>query len=267
VLLRADAPNIRGLMARGSFTMWAKTTPQSITLPSHVSMLTGVSPDIHGIQWNNDLPLSEPVWPTVPTVFDIAKRAGYTTAIVSGKRKMTFLAAPGTLDFSWITSEGSSEDPEVVQHAVELIRSRKPDLLFVHFPTTDNVGHAVGWGTSEQLGAIRFADECVGKVLAALSDVGRLDDSLIILTSDHGGAGRTHGPDDPRSRSIPWIAAGPGVKRNYDLTLLGRDHDVTTYDTFATACYALGLRPPRRVEGRPVVQIFERSELLEPQRR
>lgn len=46
--------------------------------------------------------------------------------------------------------------------------------------------------------------------------------------------------------------------------MLGRDVDIQTYDTFATACEALGLRVVRRVEGRPIRAIFESGELLQP---
>src|SRR5687767_116776 len=69
LLLRAEAPNIRALYQRGTFTFWARSTPQSITLPTHVSMLTGVRPEAHAILWNGDLPLKEPVYPRVPTLF------------------------------------------------------------------------------------------------------------------------------------------------------------------------------------------------------
>lgn len=262
VLLRADTPTLRSLMARGSFTMWAKTTPQSITLPSHVSMLTGVDPNAHGIQWNADLPLEKPVYPASPTIFELAHRAGYSTAVVSGKQKMAALLVPGTVDTAWIAADGATDDAAVCAQAVEVIRSAKPDVLFVHFASVDVVGHAVGWGTDEQLAAVRDADACVARVLHALRESGRLEEMLVIVSSDHGGAGRTHGPEDPRSRSIPWIAAGPGVRQNFDLTRFGKDHDVQTYDTFATACYALGLRPQRRVEGKPIVQIFDQAELM-----
>ncbi|MGH7682478.1 MAG: alkaline phosphatase family protein, partial [Candidatus Eiseniibacteriota bacterium] len=52
LLLRADTPTLHGLMRRGTFTMWARTTAVAVTLPSHVSMLTGVTPGKHGIEWN-----------------------------------------------------------------------------------------------------------------------------------------------------------------------------------------------------------------------
>ena len=95
VLLRARTPNIRQLMDSGTFTMWARTVPQSITLPSHTSMLTGVTPERHRVLWNADLP--EPVYPKVPTIFEVAKGAGLTTAMVTGKSKFVSLARPGKL--------------------------------------------------------------------------------------------------------------------------------------------------------------------------
>lgn len=264
LVLRADAPTLRGLMRRGSFTLWARTTPQSITLPSHVSMLTGVSPDTHGIQWNGDLPLARPVYPASPTLFELAHRAGLKTAMVSGKRKLDALLVPGTVDAHWITREGADADAVVADEAVQLVQSHAPDVLFVHFAEVDTVGHAKGWGSTEQLRAVENADACLARVLAAVEATGKLPGMLVIVSADHGGSARGHGPDDIRSRTIPWIAAGPGVRANFDLTLLGRDFDIQTYDTFATACEALGLRVVRRVEGRPNRAIFESGELLQP---
>src|SRR4051794_8442370 len=85
LLLRADCPNVRTLVKDGAFSFWARTTAVSITLPSHVSMLTGVTPQKHGIVWNEDLPLQTPIYPKYPTIFELAHAAGYTTALISGK--------------------------------------------------------------------------------------------------------------------------------------------------------------------------------------
>src|SRR5947209_8146715 len=35
LMLEADTPNLHSLMQRGCYSMWARTTPNSITLPSH----------------------------------------------------------------------------------------------------------------------------------------------------------------------------------------------------------------------------------------
>src|SRR5262245_2412763 len=114
VMLRADAPRIRKLMAEGSFTCWAQTTAVAVTLPSHVSMLTGVRPQRHQIEWNYDVPLSQPVYPAVPTIFELAHKAGYSTALVAAKAKFDVLNKPGTIDAVWMPEQGGVADEHVV---------------------------------------------------------------------------------------------------------------------------------------------------------
>ncbi|NDC36703.1 MAG: hypothetical protein EBZ48_01480 [Proteobacteria bacterium] len=69
VLLRAQAPVLKDLLQKGSFSFYARTTQIALTLPSHMSMLTGVSPDIHGVTWNDARPVVSERYPLVPTLF------------------------------------------------------------------------------------------------------------------------------------------------------------------------------------------------------
>jgi predicted AlkP superfamily pyrophosphatase or phosphodiesterase len=260
--LRAKTPTLHQMMEAGCFSFWARTTPLAITLPSHTSMLTGVIPRKHEIEWNKDLPLSKPVYPSFPTIFEMAKKHGFTTAMAAGKSKFSTLAKPGTLDWSWIAATSTSGDADVAEHAVDMIRQHQPQVMFIHFPGCDNVGHAKGWGSPEQLEIIAQADAQVGRVLNALEEAKVRDHTFIILTADHGGAGRTHVPDDARSRHIPWIAVGPHVRKNIDLTTYA-DLIINTEDTFATASYVLQIPVGKLIDGKPVRQIFESGELLE----
>jgi arylsulfatase A-like enzyme len=261
VLLRADAPRIRALAAGGSFTYWARSTPHSITLPTHVSMLTGVEPGAHGIMWNGDLPLAEPVYPRVPTLFELAKKAGYSTGVVTGKSKFKTINKPGSIDFAYWPDESKSDDKDVALHAGQMIRSDRPDVMFVHLPGVDTAGHKFGWGTAEQLAAVASVDRSLGQILDTLAEQQLLDTTLIILTADHGGAGKSHGPDDFRSRHIPWIVCGPGIRKNYDLTN-NRDLVVDVYDTFNTVCTLLDIKIGRKTNGKFVEDILAERELL-----
>ncbi|MGE5178256.1 MAG: alkaline phosphatase family protein [Bacteroidota bacterium] len=254
-LLRADAPVIRGLMKRGSYTFWAQTTDMAVTLPSHTSMLTGVPPSKHGVDWNDVQRSERPQYPAWPTLFEVARNAGYTTAMAAGKPKFSTLAKPGTLTASFVPGGSNVSDRSVTDTAVVWIGRFAPQVLFVHLPEVDGAGHGGGWGSPSQLAAIAGADRCVGRLLDALAKRGVLDSTLVLVTSDHGGAGRNHGPNDPRSRFIPWIAAGPGVRPDFDLTS-DRGLTIRTEDTFATLCYVLGIAPPRPIDGRPVFQAF-----------
>ncbi len=256
--LRANMPNLRALMAAGAFTFWARTTALSVTLPSHTSMLTGFAPAKHGIDWNRDLPLSEPVYPLRPTVLELATRAGLSTAMAAGKSKFAVLNKPGTITHVFVPAAANSsvDDDTVAAHAVEMIGLYKPALLFVHFPGVDLAGHEKGWGSIEQLAAVEHVDAQLGRVLAALDAAGIRAVTAIIVSADHGGAGRTHGPDDARSRHIPWVLAGPGVKRGFDLTQI-EEREVRTEDTAATVGYLLGLNTGK-LDGNPVLEAFAR---------
>jgi len=254
--LLADMPVLRGLLKQGAYTFWARTTAVSITLPSHTSMLTGVTPTKHGIEWNRDLPFSEPVYSRVPTIFEMATKAGYSTALVAGKSKFVALNKPGTVTWVSIAGEDKGSNEGVVVAAVKFIEEKKPDLLFVHFPDVDAVGHAKGWGSHEQLACIEKTDRQLGELLAALDRAGMRASTFLIVTADHGGAGLTHGADDARSRNIPWIAVGPGVRKDFDLTSSAA-LEVRTEDTCATACYLLGLPQAPYFDGKPVTTALE----------
>lgn len=263
VLLRAQTPNMRRLMRDGSFTLWMQTVDAALTLPSHASMLTGVRPAVHGVDWNADLPPDQQRWPKAPTLFELARAQGLSTAIATGKSKMIAVARPGTVDFSYIASTTQGEDPDVIEQALKLLREHRPVVFVVHLPSVDNVGHSIGWGTPEQISAIEQADEGIGKLLSALNELGLADQTAVIITADHGGSGKTHGPDDPPSRYVPWIISGPGIREGFDLTT-DRKRRLRTYDTFATVCWLLGIEPPPDIDGRPVERILVDRELPKP---
>jgi poly-gamma-glutamate capsule biosynthesis protein CapA/YwtB (metallophosphatase superfamily) len=240
-LQQTPAPNIRGLAERGAFSFAAQTIFPPVTLPSHTSMLTGYGPEAHGVDWNDYEPARGPIT-TVPTLFELAHRAGLRTVLVAGKEKFKHLDVPGTLDALVYAPAG---DNDVTDNALAQIAAGF-DLLFIHLPTVDQVGHAAGWMSEPYLAQVTRADEDVGRLLAALPP-----DTVVIVTADHGGLGLVHGRDIPEDRTIPWIIAGPDVRENYEL-----QQPVVTMDTAATAAHVLGLSLPDDVEGRPVLEAF-----------
>lgn len=245
-------------MRRGSYSLLARTVTEGYTVPSHVSMLTGVVPARHGVTWDHHV---EDSYPNVPTLFELARRSGYTTAVVTGKTKLIVLTKPGTLDWSHIGHEAREDDAAVAARAAEWWRSNGPDVMFTHLGGVDIAGHASGWGSSEQMLILEQADRAVGMLLEAVAQSRAASSTLILLTADHGGAGLLHSPDEPLSQRIPWIAAGPLVKKNFDLgTVPGLAID--TMATFATACATLGIAMPEPRDGRAVLEIFETPPLV-----
>lgn len=257
VLLRADAPNIREILKHGSFTFWAESTDLAITLPTHVSMLTGVSPGKHRITWNDNRAVKAESL-AVATLFDLTKRAGYTNAMIVGKQKLCLLARPGIVDCIAAPVNVDADALAIAERAADLLRTERPRVMFVHFPDPDTSGHASGWGSPDQVATAGRVDHAIGMLMKALRDLGLTDRTLILITADHGGSGRSHGAKVPFSRYIPWIAAGPGVRENHDLTSEAAV-SVRVEDVFATSLNFLGITIPDGIDGKPVRSIYGRS--------
>jgi arylsulfatase A-like enzyme len=254
--LRPDAIDAFGMRTlqrlrfEGSWTGLAQTVFPSRTLPGHTSMLTGVTPEVHGITWNDDRTRVHGVVST-PTVFGDARRAGFRTAAFFAKPKFRHLLVPGTLDHSqaprgldaWLATR-------TVADVVDYLRHERPNLLFVHLSETDYAGHTFGWMTPVYGWAARRLDAAVRTLLRAADDAFGPGSYTVIVTADHGGHGRGHGSMDPRDTTIPWIVWGRGVLPG---ELRG---EVRTVDTAATVLWLLGAAPGGPHDGRAVTAAF-----------
>lgn len=237
----APASHLLALTQRGAYSLQAKTIFPPVTLPAFTSMLSGLPPEAHGVDWNDYRPERGVI--TATTIFTLAHAAGLRTVMVVGKQKFAHFNVPGTLD-TYVFARGG--DQEVADQAIAQVQAGF-DLLFVHLPNMDYFGHLTGWMSATYLFQLTRTDEAVGRILAALPA-----DTVVIVTADHGGRGTSHGRDIPEDMTIPWIIAGPGVRPGYVLT-----QPVNIMDTAATAAYVLGLKLPVEAQGKPVLEAFE----------
>ena len=245
-LLVAKTPTITRLWKEGSYSFRAQTISPSTTLPTHTSMLTGISPDRHGERDNSWWPGEATV--AAETVFSLAKSRGLKTAMVVTKEKFGFLARPGSLDHFEVVPHLA---PDVVLRALTYLRSEKPHLLFIHFADADITGHLYGWMSPEYLIALQTVDDAVEILLRMMEETKLVRETLLIITADHGGHDFTHGTTLPEDMTIPWIAFGPGVREGYEIP-----DQVVIYDTAATVLLFLGIPIPAHWEGRPLHSIF-----------
>ena len=247
--------NLQALMQESSYSLVAQTIYHSSTLPSHSSMLTGLCPDKHGVDWNDYKP--ERGYASGIDIFDLAQAAGMRTVMVVGKEKLRQVTEPESTDvFEFI----NDRDVVIATRVVEII-PQGFDLMFVHFPTPDWMGHEYGWLSPEQYSVLFRADEALQTILNALEEAGLREDTLIIVTADHGGHGTSHGTSRLEDITIPWIIAGPGVGHMVLST------DVNTTDTAATVAWALGLPIQPDWDGRPVLEAFSLADEPHPQPR
>jgi arylsulfatase A-like enzyme len=242
------------LRKHGSYSLKAMTIRDASTLPAHASMLSGVGPDVHGLTWNTWAPSRGFI--KAPTIFTHAQEAGLSTAFFTGKSKLRHIVPPGTV--------GVYERPgyyckKVAEEAATYLGTEKPALAFVHFSDPDELGHSHGWMSKKQITAIHDSDRCLGILYEGLEKAGLLEDTLIIVSADHGGHNRVHSGAKLIDREIPWIACGPGVREDFNIPA-----EISTVDTAATALYALGLPIPPELVGKPRAEIFELQSVAPP---
>ena len=239
----APMPNLQALMQTGAYSLTAQTIYPSATLPAHASMLTGLCPAKHGVDWDYyDLSLG---YAKGPSLFDLAHSAGMETVMVVGKLKLRQVAEPASTDiFTYINDRDTVIAQQIADDFPEDF-----GVLFVHFPMPD-MGDVYGWISPNYLDVVRQSDQALGTLLKAVEDAGLRDETLIIVTADHGGHGMTHGSSMPEDMTIPWVISGPGV-RPMEIT-----NPVNTTDTAATAAWALGLSIPPVWDGIPVYEAF-----------
>ena len=99
------------------------------------------------------------------------------------------------------------------------LRDRKRKVRFLHLWSPDAAGHDHGFASRRYLAAVRRTDARIGELMKTVKghpDVrGRV---AVVLTSDHGGTGKSHGdPDVYANHRVPFIVRGPGVARRADL--------------------------------------------------
>ena len=253
-----DLPTFHQMATEGARSWQAYTIVPSLTLPSHTSMLTGVGVQKHQITWNDYRPTNGIV--KVPTVFSLAKERGFRTAMFVGKEKFKHLELPGTID-ELVWPQPDDDAKSVARVFATEFGKTKPNLCFIHFRDADTIGHKTGAYSTEKIQALKDCDEALKTIKNAVAAAGVLDQSVFILTADHGSHdskdknGKTvgsHSDARPEDVLIPWVAWGKGVKKNYSVTA-----PVVQYDTAATALWLLRVPVPEHFWGRPVVSAFK----------
>jgi hypothetical protein len=234
-------PTFERVSEDGSW-LTAQTSQPSLSLPGWTLLTSGAPPEISGVTTNW---YEGPV--PVDSLFTSAERAGVTTAIVGHSAWQQLYGDVVTEGWFGATDDGAS-DEETGQQAIEIMRRLHPELLVVHLPDVDNIGHQLGVGR-EYREAAKRADAVIARVLEEAGS-----DATVILTSDHGhiDAGG-HGGSEALVTTTPLVAAGPG-------TVIGATGSVSQADVAPTIAALLGLSRPTHATSPPLVALLDASQ-------
>ena len=226
----AGTPNIDALAARGVRFEWA-FSPVPITLPSHTTILTGTYPLYHGVRDNGNFQVT----PELVSLAEVLKDRGYqTTAFVSAFPLDSSFGLdqgfelyddqqtqPGQVKKFQVGQRNGSQLLEPTLAWIDRFADDGEFFLWVHFfdphwpyeaPPPFSQQHRDPYQAE-----IAYTDDCVGKVLEHLDAAGVLDETLVVLVSDHG-EGRGEHEEDTHAlltynstMRVPLVIAGPNV--------------------------------------------------------
>jgi len=244
-----NSPNLFKLIKSSSYTLKARTVYPSITIPSHVSLLTGLDVKNHNIRfnkWDSDQPRFNK-----PTIFTMMDSSNLSYSFICGKKKLLFLLSDikdNTVICYDVDEDKKDIEMKIARDFINDFKTRKPPLSFVHFPQPDRSGHSFGWMSGEYIRSLHTVDNQIGIII---ENLGKMKDLLIIVTADHGGHAKTHGTHADVDMTIPWIAYGDKIKKDHKI-----QKQVIIYDTAPTVLEFLNLKIPDGLDGSPVDEIF-----------
>lgn len=264
-LKQAKAPALEGLIKRGSFTMKAQTVNPSLTLPAFTSMLTGLPVEAHGVDWN-DYELQRG-YLKAPIIFEIASFNGskWGAAFIQKEKLLHALKQDRrlALHVCSVNEPGCTAKKvaaDVINSYKTTTDSNKPSLFLIHFAEADSAGHADGWMSKPYLKAVEDVDRAIGTIIKGFKELGLYERTAFIVSADHGGHATTHGTTAPEDMTIPWIAAGPGIKASHEI-----QQPVSLMDTPATVMRAFGISDYYvEWKSRSVEEIFEVGKAAAP---
>jgi arylsulfatase A-like enzyme/Tfp pilus assembly protein PilF len=235
-----------------------------LTFPSHASLLTGLLPPEHGVRNNIGYKLE----PKHETLASVLRARGYATgAAVSAfvLRRATGIDQGFDSYDEVVTAAGAKavgevqrDGPTTVARALTWLRGvgGRPFFLFVHLyephtPWTPPADQLARYGATYE-GEIAAADAALGQLLDGLRQLGRYDEALVLLVSDHGEGLDDHGEAEHgillyrEAIHVPLLVKLPRAERGGSRqTALAGLRDVAP-----TVAALVGVAPPRGAHGR-----------------
>jgi arylsulfatase A-like enzyme len=210
----ATAPNLDALIANGFYTYDSWCLGITVSGPSWSTIFTGVWYTKHGVTDNSYAGSKYNDFPYFPKRAKEIKPALYAAQIVDW--------APMS---DQVYNEGYNQ--KIVRATNDLaamftatkLQLQNPDLdvLCLHPDNIDMAGHSSGFSPSNPayMKAITDVDTWIGKVMDEVKARPNYadEDWLILIVTDHGGIGTSHGGNSDEERHIWWVASGNNVRK------------------------------------------------------
>ncbi|WP_443146932.1 alkaline phosphatase [Parabacteroides caeci] len=257
---KAEMPNVKKLMDDGSYTLKKRSVLPSSSAVNWASMFMGAGPELHGYtEWYSktpELPSREVNKNGIfPTVFSLLHESDPKAEIgcIYEWETIRCLVDTFALNYDKHVSEAESNPAAAAQYAADYIKKAHPNLLAVIIDNPDHVGHATGHDTPEYYAVLKELDKYVGQIVNAVKEAGMLDETIFIVTADHGGINKGHGGKTMEEMETAFIISGKNIKKGHEIT-----ESMMQFDVASTIAHIFKLEQPQVWIGQPVLSAFEK---------
>ena len=202
----------RYLMQNSAYSLDVQTVSPSITLPCHLSMFYGVSPDVHGVlsntfSTNNNLRKG---------IAETLIQSSVFTSIFYNWQPITNTVGGVAVVNKYISADniGWERANELTAEAcINHLNNTPSNLVVLYLGFLDENGHAYGWLSQEYYYALNQSFFIAQNVVSVAKEL----NYTVIITSDHGGHDYTHGTTLDEDMKIPLFIIGNGYEKGRNL--------------------------------------------------
>lgn len=250
---KSDMPFVKKLAEEGAYSLEKRAVLESSSAINWASLFMGAGPEVHGyLTWGSKVPdMKQPSGTIVknnifPTIFQIARtqHPKSNIAVFAEWDGIKHLVDTMSLDKFELHSY-----KDLAEVSAKYMKENKPELMAIVFDRPDHPGHDNGWGSPEYLDMMHQLDGYIARIFKGLEEAGMINDTMVVITGDHGGIKKSHGGKSMSEVESPIILWGKGVKKGTHITDM-----VIGYDVTPTMARALGLKVPDCWRGREIKQ-------------
>ncbi len=249
-------PILDSLMKFGTYSLQAKAVIPTVSSPNWASILMGTKPEEHEISSNNwkRKDIEEKVYcngkkgETFPTIFKVI-REQYPNADLACFHDWDDFGRLVEQGIPTIIADTKGEDKTLAE-AKRYILQNKPLFTFIHLDHVDHAGHDYSWESMEYIRAVEKADKMIGEVIETLKQAQMIENTILVIVSDHGGKGKGHGRLSMEELTIPFIIIGKNIKKGVEI-----QHKVSNADIAPTISFLLGCKTPKCWTGKVIEEI------------
>ena len=251
-LNRDITPNLINIKAEGVHAISLRPSFPSKTFPNHISIVTGMYPENHGVISNNirnpfndkrykignSKSVTEPEWYQGEFFWETAERNGIKTASFfwPGSEISDTLRTPSIVK-AYDHNFPYKNRIDTVIAWLQLPEIERPQFITLYFHETDSKGHSYGTESNETNNAISLLDSLAGYIKDQISTLPIKDSINIIFVSDHGMK------DIDTSKSV-----------NIEENIKGFDYSIVDSGPFVS------ITPTNKNEIKPIYEILKKNE-------